>query len=323
MRLLSLYAVLAVALVLLSACEETVDPILDSDRRFTLFGTLDMALDTQYVRVIPIRATLERDDRTPLNVTFTSTNLVTSETITWRDSTLRFDDGTFGHVFYAPLRVRPGHTYRIEVHPDDGSAATRAETTLPLEPDPIVMPEDVGTIFTTDIRGSQQILWQGISEKPFRIEHWYRFIPVEDFSFLDVQLPFEPRNGPSESRPNTWEVTLNLKTDRASLDELIDLNNKALAGLGMTITVLDAAFVPPGGAFDPEVLSQPGTLSNVENGFGFVGSVGRFSVEWLLADTSARLLRYQPARAFHKKGEPEYPRMLTRLKREAAPRNIR
>jgi len=58
--------------------------------------------------------------------------------------------------------------------------------------------------------------------------------------------------------------------------------------------VLDGAFVPPGGVFDAELLAQPGTLSNVEFGFGFIGSVGRFSTEWVISDRSARILSYIP-----------------------------
>ena len=82
------------------------------------------------------------------------------------------------------------------------------------------------------------------------------------------------------------------------METFIELTESiSLAGLGLRITLLDEAFVPPGGVFDPDVLSQPGTLSNVENGFGFVGSIGRFSVEWLLADTSAKALRYIPVDA--------------------------
>ena len=61
------------------------------------------------------------------------------------------------------------------------------------------------------------------------------------------------------------------------------------------------------------MLVQPGTFSNVENGFGFVGSVGRFSVEWLVADTTARTLRYTPLRSALGK---EASAVLTRLKQD-------
>lgn len=44
-----------------------------------------------------------------------------------------------------------------------------------------------------------------------------------------------------------------------------------LKGLELHATVGDTAWNPAGGYFDPNILSQPGRLSNVENGFGFVG----------------------------------------------------
>ncbi len=299
MRYLFLYIVASFVLAIgLGACEESVNPILESDQQFTIFGTLDMDQDTQYVRVIPIRRTLETDASAPLNVTFTSTDLVAGETITWRDSLVGFPDGSFGHVFYTPLRLRPGHTYRVEVRSPDSDIVTSAETTLPAEPQAIVMPEEVEFILTTQVRASQQILWQGLSQEPYSIEQWYRFFTVEDFSFRDIQLPYVPLNGPAEGQADTWEITLNLVRDRDTMETFIELNEStSLAGLGLRITLLDEAFVPPGGVFDPDVLSQPGTLSNVENGFGFVGSIGRFSVEWLLADTSAKALRYIPVDA--------------------------
>ncbi len=308
MRLMRLLLCAVLLSLLLGSCEESVNPILESNQQFTLFGTLDMEQDTQYVRVIPIRPTLEGDTREPLNVTFTSTDLVAGDVITWRDSLVNFPDGSFGYVFYSPLHLRPGHTYRIEVRSPDSGVVTSAETTVPTEPQPVVMPETVEFIFTTQVRASQQILWQGIAEEPYGIEQWYRFFTVGNFGFQDVRLPYVPINGPAEGQADTWEITLNLVRDRDTMETFIELNEStSLAGLGLRLTLLDGAFVPPGGAFDLEVLAQPGTLSNVENGFGFVGSVGRFSVEWLLADTSAKALRYIPV-------DKTIPKMLEGLK---------
>ena len=124
--------------VVLGGCEDTVNPILESDRDFTLFGTLDMARDTQFVRVIPIRATLLSGDDNTLDVTFTSTDLDEGETIVWRDSLITFANGAQGHVFYAPLRIRPGHSYRIAVQPAGSDLITSAITTVPEAPVPVV-----------------------------------------------------------------------------------------------------------------------------------------------------------------------------------------
>ena len=260
MRHLCLYIVASLVLAIgLGACEESVNPILESDQQFTIFGTLDMDQDTQYVRVIPIRRTLETDAGASLNVTFTSTDLVADETITWRDSLVGFPDGSFGHVFYTPLRLRPGHTYRVEVRSPDSDIVTSAETTLPAEPQAIVVPEEIDFVFTTQVRASQQILWQGLSQEPYSIEQWYRFFTFEDFSFRDVMLPYVPLNGPVEGQADTWEITLNLVRDRDTMETFIDLNEStSLAGLGLRITLLGEAFVPPGGVLSRVFPSSPG-----------------------------------------------------------------
>ena len=58
MRKLILLPTIALLLGVLSACEDTVSPIIETDRDYTLFGTLDMARDSQFVRVIPIRSSI-------------------------------------------------------------------------------------------------------------------------------------------------------------------------------------------------------------------------------------------------------------------------
>jgi hypothetical protein len=286
-----------VVLLLLGACEDTVDPILDSDRQLTLFATLDMARDTQYVRVIPIREDLLTDPSSLLEVTFTSTDLATGEILVWRDSLITFANGTTGHVFYTPLRIAPGHTYLIEVQPVGSDLVTSAMTTVPVQPLATVMPENPGLF-------SQTILWEGVDRKPFFIEHWYRFLASEQEPFRDYVLPYEAVNRAADANPNAWQVQLDFRHDRQVLDTLLTVDEVALAGLGMEITVLDEAFVPPGGVFDPEVLVQPGAFSNVENGFGFIGSVGRFSVEWIMDENFAHDLNYRTIEDIFGKNAP-------------------
>ena len=86
-----------------------------------------------------------------------------------------------------------------------------------------------------------------------------------------------------------------LTQDRVQIGETIRTEDYLFLGMGMRIVVFDDQFIPPGGLFDPDILSQPGAFSNVDNGFGFVGSVGRFDVEWILdAETLAALGYVQP-----------------------------
>jgi hypothetical protein len=283
---------LFVLALLLGACEEAVDPILESDRNFTLYGTLDMARDTQFVRVIPIRATLRPSEGSLQGIRFTSTDLVSGEQRVWDDSLLTFADGSRGLVFYDALRIRPSHTYRIEVSHPDLDVVTRAETTVPDQPTGlIVRPEETSGGLGGEIaRGFQIIVWEGVTEEPFQVDVWYRFLPAENAPFRDVPLPYAPSN---TAGPDGWQARLDLRKDRITLDTLASVNLWPLLNVAARLTMLDAAFVPPGGVFDPEVLAQPGTLSNVENGFGFVGAVARYAAEWVFRPSTYGDLNYR------------------------------
>lgn len=283
-----------VLLGLLSACEDSVSPIIETDRDYTLFGTLDMALDSQFVRVIPIRSSIS-ETGDALDVTVQSIELLTQQTFTWRDSIHTFDDGRIGHIFFAPFRIRPSQTYRIEIIPSDSEIITSAETTVPDLPEIEVLDATLERILTTRLDVRQRVLWHGIDRAPFEIEQWYRFLSLSDFTYKDYQLSYAPISRPLAGETDVWEMDKDLIQDRDTLATTLELGAfYRLAGLAVRITVLDENFVPPSGEYDRELLAQPGTLSNVENGFGLLASIGRFSIEWILSDSVARELGYIP-----------------------------
>ena len=293
MRITGLSLALALVLISLVGCEESVNPVLESNRNYSLFGTLDLESDTQWVRVAPISPVLEPSATGPLNVRFTSVDLSQPDTTVWRDSIFTFADGSSGHVFYAPMRIQLGHTYRLTLEDPDEAEPTWVETTVPEMIEPNVLPATIfGGVGGAIARGTQSVQWEGLDRQPFRIETWYRFLIAERTPFIDVLLPYEP--GVNSAPANAWEVAMDLRKDRLTLDTLFQVREHPLVNVGLRLTLLDRSFVPPGGVFDPEVLAQPGTFSNVQNGFGFVGSVARFSVEWVLPRGDQLRLGYVP-----------------------------
>lgn len=62
----------------------------------------------------------------------------------------------------------------------------------------------------------------------------------------------------------------------------------------MEIFAASASWNPPGGVFDYELLAQPGTMSNVNNGFGFVGAGVEASITWVPDKATQELLGYDP-----------------------------
>ncbi|QXD16514.1 hypothetical protein GQ464_006080 [Rhodocaloribacter litoris] len=272
-------------LVLLPAgCDDTVNPFEEEDRYFTLFGFLDTAADTQFVRVIPLRTTLLPEGPEPLDVHVTTTALPDGRVQVWRDSVIQYADGSFGHVFYAPMQVFPSWTYRFEVRRADG-ATTTAETTVPPATNVRVAPP-AGLS-----RPEQTVLWEGIDFPPFRVEVWYRFAsfpPTEPFREV-VVVYGEERYG--RRVEGGWQVNVALAEDRRAV--LAQLGEPlTLLGVGMRLTMSDDRWRPPGGVFDPELLVQPGTFSNVENGFGFLGAVNQFTAEWTLPEPVVTALGY-------------------------------
>ncbi|NND73025.1 MAG: DUF4249 family protein [Rhodothermales bacterium] len=272
-----------------SACEENVNPFREEARYFTLFGALDMNADSQFVRVSPIRQEVDFDEGGPIDAVLTTFDLTDGSILPWTDSLFTFDDGSQGHVFFAPLRIQPGHTYRIEVERSDGIIAS-AETTVPALPVPVVDPvSDAGSLFIT-----QSVRWLGVEYDPFNVETYYRFLTAPGAPFTDVAVEYDPANR-SPDTANGWRIQVDLSSDKDKIIEVVPQpGNLTFMGIGMGITVLDDQFDPPGGRFDPEVLVQPGVFSNVENGFGFVGAMGRFTVEWIIPDDIVRNLGYVP-----------------------------
>ena len=293
MRPIPLVAALLVAATLVS-CDEAVDPILETDRQFTLFGTLDMASDTQFVRVIEIRPTLLAPDQ-KLEASFTSQQLGTDIRHVWRDSVHTFDDGTVGHIFYAPFRVLAGKTYAMEARKPGSELVTTVSTQVPFALRPAVQLEEVRWILTTQLVATQRVLWWSLDEDPYGIEQWYRFFVFDDYGFEDIRLNHGPASSASQTHEGFWDTRIDLVRDRDSLKthHAAVFTRGYLVGLGITMTVLDGEYKPPGGVFTAAALSQPGTLSNVTNGFGYVGSIGRFTAEWLLQDTTSIALGYK------------------------------
>ena len=262
-----------------AACEDTIDPFVEEDRFFTVFGFLDTASDEQFVRVVPLRRILSPSGDIDIDARVSSLEMESGRTVDWADSLIQFADGSFGHVFHASFRPVPGWTYRLTIERSDGKKAG-AQTTIPLAEIAQVNPPIVAVANVT-----QKVLWQNIDFTPFRIEVWYRFInAAPNQPFLNAVLTYTD-NKFGVQKPEGWEVLVRLTEDREDVTRALGISPDArlsLLGIGMRLTMSDAQWRPPGGVFDREVLVQPGTFSNVENGFGFLGSVNQYTTEWTL-----------------------------------------
>lgn len=291
-------AVLLVCALLTAGCAEDVTAVLGTDRAFSLYGVLSPQLDTQWVRVFPVEGRLTPAAGAALDARFTSTDLATGAVRVWNDSLFREADGHYAHAFWSPFRAGYGRAYRLDVVRSDG-AAVRVETAVPP---------------ATDVVPQAPRLTPGSVVLPVRVEGGApRLLKVEVGYTVDFRLlgpgtrPDEhyviDYNGRAVAEAGGWTLPIDLSGDFKAVRDTLVRRAKApldagfgLMLLGVTVRFLVASddWAPPGGRFDAEVLIQPGVMSNVQGGFGFVGAGYRQQLNWLPPAEAVRAAGFRP-----------------------------
>ncbi|MEM1041334.1 MAG: hypothetical protein AAGI91_01780 [Bacteroidota bacterium] len=257
---------LLLATVALAACDETIAPTVGTERPFTLLGHLDPTADTQAVRVIAVAETIDALGPETIDAAVTSTHLASGETRAWRDSLVQYDNGTQGHVFFAPFRADHEAAYRLDVTRSDGATTAAAVTVPPLTaldslPRAIV---DASPAYVVGVQAAPRL--SGIEARYTFIGDVPRFQVVRHTSL-------------AERVPGGWRVAIPFVSDVRRLIATSASGQVGLLAFEVSVFVSDETWNvdDAGGVFDPEVLVEPGTFSNVENGFGFFGAGYRLS----------------------------------------------
>lgn len=123
---------LAGGLLLLVGCDPSVEVFEPSDQyRFSLYGTLNVAADTQAIRVDPIGDTTQYGAPPQIDATVTLENLDAGTQVTLQDSLATVGVGDYPvHNFWTTHPIRPATSYRIAVE-QGGETVTSATTTTP------------------------------------------------------------------------------------------------------------------------------------------------------------------------------------------------
>lgn len=267
-------------LLLLAGCEEDILMPEPSEKPFTLYGVLSPQLKEQSIRVYTVDERLQPIPPEPLAATFTSTDLQSGEVRVWQDSLIHEEPAGWVNVFWSPFEAEYGHTYHIEVTGQDGE---KSEVTVSVPPmTEMVLPDEAS--FTPELI-------------PVRVQGGApRLIHVKLEYLLEIQiantLVFYNRlisyDGQQHRESSEWVIPVNLSRDYQTIFESLLKDPLFVASSGMTLHRLTLSLVvatedwdPPGGAFDPEVLGEPGIMTNIEKGFGFVGAGYRDTLEWV------------------------------------------
>lgn len=268
-------------------CDTTVDLPEDPAKAFSMYGSLSPRLDTQTVKVYPMGARLQQRRAGELDAEFTSVDLETGERVTWRDSILVERDGDPVHVFWAPFRVEYGHTYRVriaEAERGTSRAVVRVPEEVDLDPGPArIVAGNVQV--EVDIPGREEVLPEAV----FRYEVEYNYAEAPSGATQRTRRTVvRLRNEISRLSSGERRVSIYLDDQIERINQrLADIRGQGYAGpcclvelleLNAQIQIVNREWRFPGDSISAVTVAQPGQLSNVENGFGFVGAGYRVRV---------------------------------------------
>ncbi|MGI9175801.1 MAG: hypothetical protein ACR2GR_10840 [Rhodothermales bacterium] len=250
------------AALLLTGCETSFEAFEASDQPFSLYGYLDSAADTQFIRVSPLRDSLFAR-AAPLDVTLTLEHVASGRTSVWRDSLFRFRGGGLAHNFWSQEPIEPSGIYRMTISRPDGAGSTALVQLPPDFPTPTisVLP------FAPDI----YITTIGV-ERLAEIRMTYHLRDVRTGvrttfprSFLDRLRPF------SEANVEGWSLQF--------IPDEVLADVQTLRGPDLEVLSIDLFIAAAGPdwpdleGIDLETLALPETVKNVEGGVGYVGGI--------------------------------------------------
>ncbi len=276
MRALVTLMLLASLLLGLSACQDSVNAVLGTGRAFTVYGHFSPRTDTQAVRVYAIDGTIDHVQPEPLEAHVRSIDLQTGDTHIWRDSVIQFAADNFGHIFWARFRPDYKERHRLLLTRPDGAEA-QVEVVMP----PLSEPELVEPTVESDY-----VLLPVLWKKAPRLNNirvvYHTNMGAYVFAYPNEQL----------SWPEGQVAVVQLHRDvryvfRAIFQQGGSTRDTRLRAIEQILLVSSADWAPPGDVFDAELLVEPGTFSNVENGFGFVGAGYEASFYYEVPDSIA------------------------------------
>ncbi len=252
-----------------TGCEEAVDPVLETDEAFSLYGFLDPSADIQAIRVYSIDGLLLNTAAEPLDAEIRSINRRTGEEVVWRDSVITFDDRSVGHVYYARFQAEHETPYTLSATRSDGRTTTVD----------ILTPPDgeasIANVFSARSQVQVDLTWANVPRVIQAEVSYFVRVPFPDRSDTTTVRVDIKRSRVEENSDGTWRVSILPSADIGNVFTILNIEPGRLPVILDMIEVrafvTSEDWVSPVGSFDPELLVQPGTFSNVTDGFGFVG----------------------------------------------------
>ena len=282
---LALVLVLALIGPLLPGCTTEIAPPSRGEEVFTLWGQLDPTTERQALRVTPITQTASGEQDFD-GVTVVSIDQTTGVETVWRDSVVTLNDDGPAHVFVADYR--PAFDSQIEVQVRrDGEVVTYARTTAPPRVEPYFDGIRFGPSSFVDLVtiGAPRLVG-GVIDYVVYPPNNPADVTVETFRIEQQQI---------QSIDTGWKARIPLSSHITDIINAVDarypedvIRTVHTCQVRFRISVVDQDWVAPFPLpFSRPLLLQPGTVSNVRNGYGYVG--GGYTLDLRLEPTVEEL----------------------------------
>lgn len=273
-RLSCIALLLAVAV---GGCDTDVPAASADGRDFTIWGQLDPTADTQAIRVDPISPTI--DGTLDFRGQVVSEDLTTGEITAWRDSLVTFPDGSTGHVFMADYRPDYDSTVELRVE-QDGDRVTYGRVTVPPNVTPFFGELTSGTRNRLDLLlpGAPRVVGARVI--------------YEISGAGEEQVVVEPQD--VESIEFGWRVRIDFSRQVEILRSRFrqrDILSFNATGVRVRVAIANDEWAAPFPfSFSRDLLIQPGTVSNIRGGYGFLGGAYTIETEWVATEDEIRRL---------------------------------
>jgi hypothetical protein len=111
--------------VAISGCDDTFEPLQPNTKyAFSMYGTLDVTADTQWVRVMPIGERLFNNTPDPNGTVVTLKNMESNVTITLEDSLFEFGGPAYVWNYYSTTPLEQETWYELKATTPDGRSSS-------------------------------------------------------------------------------------------------------------------------------------------------------------------------------------------------------
>lgn len=280
--------VFLIMLASLIGCDPSVEVLNPSSQyRFSLFGTLDVARDTQIIRVEPLGDTTRLGAPPEIDARVYLENVNSGSRTELRDSFETVSGGIAAvHNFRTTQAIQPSTTYRIIVKNEEEAVTTASTTTPPQPPTLLHQPEvspDQPFLLPCEFNARGNPI-ESRNTFSFRVRDVESIAAVKVIYLVDY-----PNRESVISRAFNHFNSVTYEEDgdffRVSVfygEDLLNLSQRAGECLSRSHLARPYAkvVVAAGGPDWPEwrdaslnAIARPDTFSNVKGGHGFVGGI--------------------------------------------------